>query len=218
MTEILVPYLMPPPRNRTSIQNKPKKLDPAAQAGKVVGENLREIRNLKNLSLDNLARLSGVSRAMLGQIENGKSIPTVTLLFKIANAVGVSVSHFVASLEVPCYQVERKNEARVQSSNSGNFQSRLISRQDDHSDDIFKEIKISSGHVQKIDGSRTLSPIRLLVSQGKLEITIGDKEAILLSEGDAIYFSAAQPYVLSNNGTKECVFYLLIEPTRSRKS
>lgn len=121
MTEILISDFMPSSRNRTTCSSKPKKLDAASQAAKVVSQNLREIRTFKNLSLDHLARLSGVSRAMLGQIENGKSIPTITLLFKIANALRVSVSHFVSSLEVPCFHVERKHEARIQSLSSGQY-------------------------------------------------------------------------------------------------
>ena len=43
-----------------------------------LGRNLRRLRTRQGLSLERLARLSGVSRAMLGQIELGRSAPTIT--------------------------------------------------------------------------------------------------------------------------------------------
>ena len=53
----------------------------------IVGANLRRLRKAQGHSLERLAELSGVSRAMLGQIETGKSVPTVSLLWKVADAL-----------------------------------------------------------------------------------------------------------------------------------
>ncbi|MEP7126331.1 MAG: helix-turn-helix transcriptional regulator, partial [Byssovorax sp.] len=47
----------------------------------VVGANLRRLRAKRGLSLERLARASGVSRAMLGQIELGQSTPTINVLW-----------------------------------------------------------------------------------------------------------------------------------------
>ena len=43
----------------------------------VVGVNLARLRAERQLSLDALARLSGVSRAMLAQIESARSVPSI---------------------------------------------------------------------------------------------------------------------------------------------
>src|SRR5262245_55357605 len=58
----------------------------------VVGENLRRLRKKKDLSLEALARVYGVSRAMLGQIELGQSAPTINVLWRIASALRVPFS------------------------------------------------------------------------------------------------------------------------------
>ncbi|HML28970.1 MAG TPA: helix-turn-helix transcriptional regulator, partial [Hyphomicrobium sp.] len=63
----------------------------------IVGENLRQLRRKQGLSLEQLAAVSGVSRAMLGQIETGKSAPTINLLGRIAEALKVSVSGLISS-------------------------------------------------------------------------------------------------------------------------
>ena len=63
----------------------------------IVGTNLKRLRKAQGHSLERLAELSGVSRAMLGQIETGKSVPTVSLLWKVADALGVPVTELIAT-------------------------------------------------------------------------------------------------------------------------
>src|SRR4051812_37078674 len=48
-----------------------------------VGEQLRRVRSGRGMSLEALARASGVSRAMLSQIELGRSTPTIKVLWKV---------------------------------------------------------------------------------------------------------------------------------------
>lgn len=62
-----------------------------------VGHNLRRLRHQSAWSLQRLAAESGVSRAMLGQIELGQSAPTITVLWCIAQALGVQLQDFLAS-------------------------------------------------------------------------------------------------------------------------
>ena len=47
-----------------------------------IGERLKEIRNTRHLTLDEVAELTGVSKPMLGQIERGQSSPTINVLSK----------------------------------------------------------------------------------------------------------------------------------------
>lgn len=61
----------------------------------VVKENLKLIRHTKGFSLDKLASRCGVSRAMLSQIEQGKSVPTISVLWKIANGLNVPFSELL---------------------------------------------------------------------------------------------------------------------------
>ncbi|MEZ8384857.1 helix-turn-helix domain-containing protein, partial [Vibrio splendidus] len=47
-----------------------------------VGVNLKRLRQEKGWSLDKTAKETGVSKAMLGQIERGESSPTVAKLWQ----------------------------------------------------------------------------------------------------------------------------------------
>ncbi|MEC1717875.1 helix-turn-helix domain-containing protein [Schinkia azotoformans] len=72
-----------------------------------IAKNLAKIRKKRGLSLDNVSELTGVSKAMLAQIENGKSNPTVTTLWKIANGLQVSFSGFLKENDKP--EIEKIN-------------------------------------------------------------------------------------------------------------
>ena len=59
------------------------------------GKNLRRLRIQRGLSLDRLAKISGVSRAMISHVELGQSAPTIVTLNKIAKGLGVSIMAFL---------------------------------------------------------------------------------------------------------------------------
>lgn len=59
-----------------------------------IAARLKEIRTHRSLTLDDTANITGVSKPMLGQIERGQSIPTITTLWKIATGLKVPVVLF----------------------------------------------------------------------------------------------------------------------------
>ncbi|MBB3139982.1 helix-turn-helix domain-containing protein [Halomonas organivorans] len=62
-----------------------------------IAERLRTLRRAEAWSLDRTARETGVSKAMLGQIERGESSPTVATLWKIASGFRVPFSSLFES-------------------------------------------------------------------------------------------------------------------------
>ena len=66
-----------------------------------ISNNLRNIRKNRNLSLDQLAELTGVSKSMLRQIETGKSSPTIATVWKITNGLRVSFTTLLRKPAVP---------------------------------------------------------------------------------------------------------------------
>ena len=61
----------------------------------MVAENAKRLREEKRLTLDEAARLTGVSRSMLAQIEKGDVNPTISMVWKIANGYRVSFTSLV---------------------------------------------------------------------------------------------------------------------------
>ena len=55
----------------------------------VVAYNIKALREKNKLSIDELSKLSGVSKSMLAQIERGDGNPTISTLWKISNGMKV---------------------------------------------------------------------------------------------------------------------------------
>lgn len=76
-----------------------------------ISSTLKDLRNQRGWSLDATSSKTGVSKAMLGQIERGESSPTISTLWKIVSGFDVSFSSFLEDVEA--YQprfIHRKPE------------------------------------------------------------------------------------------------------------
>jgi transcriptional regulator with XRE-family HTH domain len=62
-----------------------------------IGERLRELREARNISMRALATRSGLSANALSMIERGKASPSVSTLYKLADALGISITGFFGS-------------------------------------------------------------------------------------------------------------------------
>jgi len=61
-----------------------------------VGERLRDLREARNISMRTLAARSGLSANALSMIERGRASPSVSTLYKLSDALGVSITSFFA--------------------------------------------------------------------------------------------------------------------------
>src|SRR5512135_2826784 len=96
----------------------------AEDLAQIVGHNLRRLRTRRGYSLERLAKLSGVSRAMLGQIELGRSAPTINILWKIARALQVPFASLTSNPQARGTFVLHKADSKVLTSQDGHFTSR----------------------------------------------------------------------------------------------
>lgn len=59
-----------------------------------VGNRLRQLREMRKVSMRTLAQMSGLSANALSMIERGKTSPSVSTLYRLADALGVPVTDF----------------------------------------------------------------------------------------------------------------------------
>ncbi|MDM5156680.1 XRE family transcriptional regulator [Bacillus sp. DX1.1] len=60
-----------------------------------VGQLLRQIRNEQKLSLEELAKKTGVSKLTLGKIERGETNPTLGVIWKITKGLSIPLSRLM---------------------------------------------------------------------------------------------------------------------------
>ncbi len=175
----------------------------------VVGENLRRLRTQRGLSLERLARASGVSRAMLGQIELGQSAPTINVLWKIARALGVPFSTLITHRGAGTTHVLRADTAKRLTSADGRFVSRALFPFDAPRNVELYELRLAAGTTEHAEPHPPGTVENLVVAQGTVDITIAE-ERHALAAGDAILFEADVPHAYRNAGATESVMYLVM--------
>lgn len=175
----------------------------------IVGTNLKRLRMKRGLSLERLANKSGVSRAMLGQVELGKSTPTINIVWKIARALDVPFSALISERAQASTVVLPAAKAKVLRSADGVFSSRALFPFDSPRKVEFYELRLAAGAAEHSDAHAPGTHENLIVTSGSLVLELGN-ERIELGQGDAVLFEADAPHVYRNDGKAEAVMYLVM--------
>ncbi len=164
----------------------------------ILARNLKAIREKERLSLEKVSELSGVSKAMIGQIERGDSSPTITTIWKIANGLKVSFTSLISAPPLDA-KVVLRNELQVMPEDNGRYRVYPVfpfqenKRFEIYTVEIDPEGNLSSvGH---IDGAEEF----ITVFDGEIDITVNECK-YNLKKGDSIRFKADKPHIYSNAG------------------
>ena len=71
---------------------------------KIIGENLRKIRTVSYLSLQDVADKLGIQKGTLGNIERGDKAPSLAMLCKLAEYFCVSLDYLTGRSDDPEYE------------------------------------------------------------------------------------------------------------------
>lgn len=177
--------------------------------GLIVGHNIKRLRTRRGLSLEALARASNVSRAMLGQIETGRSVPTINLVWKIASAFDVPFATLIASPAGDQIRVFPAAGARALTSASGEFSSRALFPFDGERRAEFYELRLKAHATEDAEPHAAGTIENLVVAKGRLDIEIGGQRKSL-GKGDAILFQADKHHAYINPSDEDMIAYLVM--------
>lgn len=175
----------------------------------LVGRNLRRLRKQHRLSLEELARQSGVSRAMLGQIEQGKSIPSIKTLWQVAQALGVSVSWFLEagdSAQVLLIAPPADSPATLR---AGEGELRSLQHTGDSVRDAFYELRLAPGAELSLPAATSVRRINVAVSVGLLDVHVDDA-VHLVHAREVLQYEAADALLWRNPGHLDAHAYVVI--------
>lgn len=175
----------------------------------LVGRNLKKLRKQHRYSLDRLAQRSGVSRAMLGQIELGRSVPTIRVLWRIASAFKVPVSAFLDNGEADTAVLLPDHDARILESHDGRVTSRALFPFEGSRNAEFYKMTFSAGVTEHSEPHPPGTTENLVVAEGRLRIGVGADDYVLESS-DAIQFVADLAHSYHNPGEQTAIAYVVI--------
>ena len=175
-----------------------------------IGPRLKTLRSHYGLSQRQLARKSGVSNATISLIERGRTDPSMGLLKRILDAIGVSFADFFATENrQPEKYFFASDELSVISSGPISF--RQVG-----SDLSDSQLQLLHERYQPgADTGRSMLSHDAeeggIILQGRLEVTVGDQVRVL-SAGDAYLFNSRLPHRFRNTGSEDCVLVTVCTP------
>jgi len=164
-----------------------------------VGERIKILREKKGLSLKEMADLTGLSTALLSQMENHLISPSLGTLVRLARAFDAKVGDFLGETEGEPFTIVRKDERRTVSrfaSKEGvsygySYESLGFDMKQRHMEPFIVTLEPSTVPASKTsthDGEEFI-----FVLEGEMEVILGDHRDILYP-GDSIYYGSTIPH------------------------
>ncbi|NTW29476.1 MAG: helix-turn-helix domain-containing protein [Coriobacteriia bacterium] len=178
----------------------------------LIGDNLKGIRADKNLSLDNVAKLSGVSKSMLGQIERGEVNPTISILWRIANGLKISFTSLVSRPREDS-EIVRRDDVEPLIENAGSVRNYPVFPFDAERGFEMYSLEVDPGGYLQADAHPTGTEEFISVFTGTLSLRVADDEHVL-GAGDSIRFRADVPHAYHNPGESELRLAMVIHYPR----
>jgi len=168
-----------------------------------IGVGLKTLRTRHGLSQRRLAVLSGVSNATISLIEHGRTDPSMGLLKRVLDAMGVSFAEFFAS------QGSAKEKVFYSVDDLSEIGAGPISYRQVGGDLLGARLQIL--HERYRPGADTGQSMLSheaeeggIILQGRLEVTVGN-QVRTLSPGDAYRFDSRLPHRFRNTGSEDCI-------------
>lgn len=168
-----------------------------------LGRQLKALRQRRGLSQRRLADLAGVSNATVSLIEHGRTDPSMGLMKKILDSLGVSFAEFFAS---ESRGAEKYFYKRDELSEIGSGPISYLQVGSDLSDGQL-QILYERYRPGADTGQSMLSHEAEeggIVLQGRLEVTVRDQVRVLAA-GDAYRFNSRLPHRFRNAGNEDCL-------------
>lgn len=178
------------------------------QVAAALGAALRRLRKGRGLTLRQLAERCGLSQPFLSQIENGKAMPSLTALHRLARALGTTAHELLHPQAEAEVSLVRRGEGSVYQLADGATVRFLTSR---------SARRLEPNEVEFEPGARTENTGHtgeevIYILEGRLQVEIEGYGRIELASGDAFLYPAAVPHVLSTDETRACRFLIITSP------
>jgi len=170
------------------------------QKESAISHNLKVIRNQRNLSLDQLAELTGVSKSMLRQIETGRSSPTISTIWKIANGLRLSFTTLISKRQPEVAIVDFKGSKPLTAQKKRYRLFPMIPFDPEHAFEIY-HVEIEPGTTYEGEPHQGKVEEYVFVMQGKLEITV-EESLYRVGTNQFIRFVANRPHQYFSAGNK----------------
>jgi Predicted transcriptional regulators len=191
------------------------------KTNKIIGEKIKNVRELKKISVEDMASRSGLSEEQIKRIEGNEDFPSLAPLIKIARVLGVRLGTFLDDQQelgpVVCRKQSRESTEGIGFTNNAVTKHKYMSyhalsqdKSGRHMEPFIIDVEPSK------DADFTFSTHEgeefIYVIAGTVEINYG-KNIYILEEGDSIYYdSIVAHHVHAGNGCPAKILGVIYTP------
>jgi XRE family transcriptional regulator, regulator of sulfur utilization len=176
-----------------------------------IGRNIQRIRKEQSLTLDVLSEKSGVSKAMLSQIESEKVNPTVATVWKIAQGLQVEINKLLEGGTEGSrrFNVSRRDEITALETDEAGLHMKVLSPVSMVEDLEMYLLTFEPGGSLRSAPHFPKTEEYLTVFSGSVRVTAGDNVTDLAA-GDFVSYHCDVEHTIENTGEKPAHIHLVV--------
>ena len=174
-----------------------------------IGARVRQERQSRRWTLDQLAEVAGVSRRMVVNVEQGATNPSVGTLLRISDALGIGLPALVEPPQPKPVKVIRRGEGAALW--SGEFGGRGVLVAGTEPPDVVElwDWTLGPGDAHGSDAHAPGTKELLQVQQGTITVQVAD-QSVTLATDDALAFAGDVAHSYANPGAQHARFSLAV--------
>jgi transcriptional regulator with XRE-family HTH domain len=185
-----------------SIGSKPPEGDHSIS----VGERVKEVREKKGLSLQDVSQRTDINIGRLRRIEAGDVAPPLGTVIKLAKALEMRMGYFISGEGQRAYTIVRGGDRQVVSRYDTTrakyygyqYESLAPNKRDRHMDPFMVSLELSKTEEER---STHAGQEFIYVLEGEMEVRL-EQEVHILRPGDSIYYDSIVPHLVKAYGDK----------------
>ncbi|MFO8063085.1 MAG: helix-turn-helix domain-containing protein [Spirochaetota bacterium] len=177
----------------------------------LIGSNIRTRRTKQGLTLNVLAERSGVSKAMLSQIESEKVNPTVATVWKIARGLDVDINELFAGSEEPVrhFHMTRHDDIPVLDTDEEGLHMKVLTPLSLAEDLEMYLLTFAEGGELRSHPHFPNTEEFLTLFEGRIRVRVGERVEDL-APGDFIRYQCDVEHDIENIGSGEAVVHMVV--------
>lgn len=174
----------------------------------IIARNIKRLREERNLSMDELAKLSGVSKSMLAQVERGDGNPTISTLWKLSNGMKVPFDALTVRPKIP-YEIVKTSEIQPLLEDNGKVKNYSIFPDDENRRFAVYYLELEQGSYFQSEPHLCGTVEFITVFAGTLEV-ITDNQCFTVTKSESIRFMGDTVHSYRNTGVETVVLHMIL--------
>lgn len=188
---------------------KPREIDSEPPR---VGDTLAALRQARALSLEELSRKAGVSKSMLSQIERAQANPTVAVVWRLANALGVPIADLLGGAPpqaAPAITLVATQATPSLRSPDGLCELRILGPVEMAGQFEWYELRLQPGGALDSEAHEPGTREHITVTTGSMEVQLADTSQ-KLKIGETARYGADNAHCIRNTGKTAASGWLVV--------